>query len=349
MESALNKRNYSLDLARIIAALAVVMIHCSANFILGYHPFIKEFIIGNIFDSVSRIGVPLFLMISGALFLDEHKDITLKGILCKNVKSLAVITVIWAVIYSIVNNVILMSNQPTTAKSILDGIVYGHFHMWYLYMIIGLYIITPFLRKFVCKKNKGLVLFFIMISFLVQFLAPFLDKIALQYADVDYIGVFINKFHLGFFGGYITYFLAGWYLVHIGIKQKWHRCIIYFLGAVALGTMFLYVHFTGDYKSVYDEISATAFVYAVSVFLAFTNIKINIGEKTAKVLTILSKLTFGVYIIHAMVLQIYIKLFPYENNPLLYIVVCFVIVLSISVVATFIISKIPVIKKLIRS
>ena len=63
MESALSKRNFSLDIARIVAILAVVMIHCSANFVSYYQPFSNEFVIGNLFDSVSRIGVPLFLMI----------------------------------------------------------------------------------------------------------------------------------------------------------------------------------------------------------------------------------------------------------------------------------------------
>lgn len=54
-----------------------------------------------------RLGVPLFLMISGALFLDERKEITLKGILSKNVKNLAVITIVWAVIYSVIHNMII--------------------------------------------------------------------------------------------------------------------------------------------------------------------------------------------------------------------------------------------------
>ena len=79
MEGATIKRNYSLDIARIVAIMAVAMIHCSANFVIHFNLFSTEFILGNIFDAASRVGVPLFLMISGALFLDERKDITLKS------------------------------------------------------------------------------------------------------------------------------------------------------------------------------------------------------------------------------------------------------------------------------
>lgn len=348
MTEALNKRNYSLDIARIVAVLAVVMVHCSADFVIRYECFSGEFIFGNIFDGVSRIGVPLFLMISGALFLDEHKQISLKGILLKNVKSLAIITVIWAVIYSIVDNFVLNPSPSISAKSIVDGIVYGYYHMWYLYMIIGLYIIAPFLRKFVCKENRNQVLFFILLSFAVQFVAPLLNKLALRYLGVNYIGAFVDMLHLDFFGGYITYFLVGWYIVHVGIKKKWLTYTMYILGVAAFVAIVLYVHFTGDYKNAYSNIGVPVFFYAVSVFMALTNIKICVGKKSSKLLIALSKLTFGVYIIHAMVLDFYTKWLPYKSNALLYIAVCFASVVAISAAISFVLSKIPVIKKLIR-
>lgn len=160
-----------LDIARIVAVLAIVMIHCSASFVIYYKKGTSEFIFGNLFDSIARMGVPLFLMISGSLFLDENKEITLKSIIAKNVKSLVIITIVWAIIYSGVYNIIfpLILGGTVSIKNIIVGIVNGHYHMWYLYMIIGLYVITPFLKKFSCKENKKLVLFFIIISFVVHF------------------------------------------------------------------------------------------------------------------------------------------------------------------------------------
>lgn len=348
MTSALNKRNYSLDLLRIVATLAVVMIHCSAYFVTRYGLFSDEFVLGNIFDSISRIGVPLFLMISGALFLDENKAVTLKGILRKNVLSLGAITLIWAAIYALTDVFLLNPIKPVTLKSLADLFVDGYYHMWYLYMIIGLYIITPFLRKFVSKKNGKMVLFFIITCFTVRFVVPLLDKIVLHFAGVDYLGVLVNKLKLGFFGDYVIYFVAGWYLCHVGINKKCLRCIIYALGACSLMFMILYVHFTGDYKTVYDNIGVPVFVYAVSVFVLLTNVKFKPSERGGKLLGILSRLTFGVYIIHAMVLEFYFKWLPYKSGAFLYLAVCFAVVLAVSVAISFAISKIPVIKKLVR-
>ena len=138
-----------IDVIRIVAACAVVMIHCASTFVSQNKPETAEFLIGNLFDSIARIGVPLFLMISGSLFLDENKKVTLKGILSKNVKSLAVITLIWSVIYATAYNVIfpLSNGQSIQTKDTLLAVLNGHYHMWYLYMLIGLYLMKERIKK----------------------------------------------------------------------------------------------------------------------------------------------------------------------------------------------------------
>lgn len=347
----IHKRNPSLDILRIVAVLAVIMIHCSGAFVTNYKQFSSEFIFGNLFDSIARIGVPLFLMISGALFLDENKKITIKSILSKNVKSLAIITITWAVIYSAVYNVIfpLLIGDTITIKAFFIGIINGHGHMWFLYMIMGLYVIVPFLKKFVCKENKGMVLFFIAVSFVVEFLLPTIDKICVQHLDFNLIGSWINKFHLNFFGGFITYFLIGWFIVHVGIKQKYIKHIIYFLGVASLVFIICYVLFTGDYKTAYENIGAPVFIYSVSMFLALNNIKFNPKTKALKILEKFSNLTFGVYIIHILVLSVFSKLYPYNKHCALYIMISFVAVGCCSFLCSYIISKIPILKKIIRA
>ena len=125
MENSLYKRNYSLDIVRIIAVLAVVMIHSSASFVMNNPLNTNEFIFGNLFDSLSRIGVPLFLMSSGALFLDKNKEVTLKTILSKNIKNLAIIIITWSIIYSVVFEVLLAPSMGKTVdvRSIIDGLI----------------------------------------------------------------------------------------------------------------------------------------------------------------------------------------------------------------------------------
>ena len=350
MDKALNQRNYLLDITRLVAIIAVIMLHCSAYFVAFFPLGSREFIIGSIFNSISRIGVPLFVMISGALFLDEHKEVTLKKLFLKNIKSLAIISVIWAVFYSVIYQIVLpiLGNEPVDAKAFLGAIVFGHTHMWYLYMIIGLYIITPFLRTFAKGENKGLVLLFIGISFCVNFCEPVIDAISKIGPDLSFVNSWIGKFRLDFFGGYTAYYLAGWYIVHVGIKQRWAGVIVYFLGVISLLLTVVFVNLTGDYNNAHQNIGVPVFLYAISAFVALNNIHMQFTEKNAKILTQMSKLSFGTYMIHMLVLTVFNKCFPYNNNCLEYIAMSFLAVTCVSFFISYILSKIPVLKIIVR-
>ena len=70
-----NNRVCSFDLMRIIAICAVILIHISADYVKSYPNDSIEFISNNILCSCSRFAVPVFLMISGALMLNEEKKL----------------------------------------------------------------------------------------------------------------------------------------------------------------------------------------------------------------------------------------------------------------------------------
>lgn len=345
MKEFVPKRNDSLDVIRIAAVFAVVMTHCTAPFVTNFQPDTAEFLWGNLLDSISRAGVPLFLMISGALFLDERREITLKGIICKNIKNIAVITVVWAVLYSAVYNVVipLTKGNAVHMETFIAGILNGYGHMWYLYMIMGIYVITPFLKKFVSKENREMVLFYILLSFAVQFLLPTVDEICAGNA-VNWI----DKFHLDFFGGYITYYLLGWYIVHVGIPEKRLRTAAYFIGFGSFLFIVLYAQITGDHETVYENIGAPVCLYSASLFLLLNNIKFSFREKMAKWMTGLSKLSFGTYIVHVIVLDTFRKVLPYGGSCLLYTLLCFAVVTCGSFFGVYVMSKIPVMKKLVK-
>ena len=73
-----NNRIISYDVMRIFAAVAVVMIHSVAEFIKDCPVMSIDYAVMNIIDSITRFSVPLFVMISGALILDEEKEFSMK-------------------------------------------------------------------------------------------------------------------------------------------------------------------------------------------------------------------------------------------------------------------------------
>ena len=72
-------RKTSFDVLRILAAFSVVMLHVSSRYIMGNSVESADFYFANFYDSINRFGVPIFVMISGAIFLDKEKKSILKG------------------------------------------------------------------------------------------------------------------------------------------------------------------------------------------------------------------------------------------------------------------------------
>jgi len=89
--------------------------------------------------------------------------------------------------------------------------------------------------------------------------------------------------------------------------------------------------------------------YSLAVFVFIYNKCSNVNFKHPKLIVNISNLTFGVYIIHVMVLYIFSNLLPYSKYSGIYIVVLFVSVTVVSFLVSYIISKIPILKKLIKA
>lgn len=345
------ERNYTLDIVRIIAILAVVMIHVSADFISSYAPLSWEYITGNIFDSLSRIGVPLFVMISGSLMLDEQRNITPRIMFRKYVKNVLVLLVFWSALYDFVFQILypFVTGSTISIKSFVAAFVFGHYHMWYLYMIIGLYVVTPFLRAFTTKENQNLVRLFLIIALAVQFLLPIIQVLTIWVEQATYYIQLVDQFHLDFFCGYTTYYLAGWYISHIGFKNKPTKYLIYFMCIVSLLITIFGTQLTGDYENTYSNMNLFVFLYSVGVYTALNNLKFVLHDRTKNILTSLSRLTFGVYMIHPALLTAVHALVPYNNSmPVFYVLAIYIVILLLSFVLSVIAAKIPYIKKFVR-
>ena len=85
MNNVTNKRVYYLDILRVIACLSVIMIHVTANYLYTNFGSVN-FVISNIINSLSRIGVPLFVMISGSLLLNSEYTLSKQKLINRIIK-----------------------------------------------------------------------------------------------------------------------------------------------------------------------------------------------------------------------------------------------------------------------
>lgn len=346
-------RVLSFDVIRIVAVLAVVMIHSAATFI-AYPPQSVEFIMANIFDGISRIGVPLFVMISGALMLDENKNLPIKTML-KYALKIFILLCIWSLLYAVVYQIItpLSENKQVSVSAFFNAFVYGHYHLWYLYMLIGLYLITPILRAFVKKSNEKIVFYFIVLAAIFQFAIPLVNVLINEATQTSNLLLnFSNKFKMGYVGQYTAYYLLGWYLTNVSIK-KTYRSLLYILGFAGvlitiLGTQLMINDTNKIYNTFYSDIGINVMFYSIGVFVfLFHFYKDKKYKHFNKISAALSKLTFGVYLIHPYIIFILNKHFNTRIAPL-QLLMDWAIAVAVSFLITFILSKIPLLKKLVR-
>ncbi len=349
------KRIISFDLIRIIAALAVVMIHVSAEFVQAYPVNSSGFLLGNVFDSLSRFAIILFLMISGALFLDENKNITTKKMLTSALRMFRLLMV-WSFVYAVVYRVIIpvVNGAGISPLKIFSSFLFGHYHLWYLFMIVAMYLITPVLRLFIKKENSKIILYLIGISFLVNFCTPFLNELINSFIiDGDILERFVSGFEFGLVTDFVTYYILGWYINNFEIKKK-HRVIIYILGIIGLVitiifTQILSLKNNALNSTLYACDTVNIFFYSIALFLFFHTAFKNKDLKCEKLILKLSDLTFPVYLIHIFMLSLasFISV-SCSFSPFVAIIFNFAFTVITSFVLSAILKKIPIINLLFK-
>lgn len=285
-----------IDLVRAIAILTVLYIHATDGiYIISSDAIVNYTLASRIFNFASlfigRIGVPFFLMITGYLLLDRsYDDEKTRKFWSVNCKGLIIITVIWAIIYTI-SLQIVSSNSPSINPVEAGNLFFSH--MWYMPMIIGMYLSIPFVATGLKYFEDKIILQALMVFAVLAFIMPFITTIL----DLEGIKNVSIQYSLGFSGGvYGIYILLG-YLVkkgmfkHISNLKLWIISIISFLICV----VFQYYTFIKGYPFfLWYEFPFVLF----GSFALFELCSRREHVRFYKEVKVLSKYSFAVFLIH---------------------------------------------------
>ena len=333
------------DLLRTFAIFFVIVIHCVAPLFTSLAIDSKSWLVSNIFESISRWAVPVFIMISGALLLGKERGFKL--FFKKNILKIVIILVFWNLVYAIVNQIV----SGFSFASLFADFIGGHYHLWFLYMLIGLYLITPFLKLFI-NDDKRLKLFLI-ISFVFGIMLPqFSDVLSLLPSGWNTVGQSLkHALEITGFGnliGYSFYYVLGYFLHHKAFSSK-SRKIVYSVGLIGFAITFFatwgfsllcnhpVVAFLKDLTINNVLLSVTIFIYA-----KYHTRKDVVTSSLIRV----SKYSLGIYVMHALVLENLLILLPYMPAYFevpIKAIICFLITLIIS----FCFRKIPLLKRIV--
>lgn len=280
-----NDRFERLDSARWLAALAVVLLHCASQGLSDKSAHgTLAWAAANVYDSAMRWCVPVFVMISGALLLDPGTATPLRVFYGKRMARIVPPLVFWTVFYigwRVVTAHLDQHEVPWTTwvQMIINGKPY--YHLWYLYMLLGLYLFTPFVRRAYLASNPRTRL---LAAGLILGIA------VIQSAMAN--GREQTGFFLIWFAPFLGYFILG-RLLFDGHVRLPHAVLLLVasIAATAIG-----IHTMSSPTDLntyfYSNFSVTVPIMAIAVYHMVLN-----GPRLPR-LTAWGPLTFGIYLIH---------------------------------------------------
>ena len=147
-----SQRVVYLDLLRLVATFAVIFLHvCSSEFDASFISL--NWYISTVYNSLVRWCVPVFVMISGVLFLNPNKEITYQEILKKRIPRLFLAYVFWTVFYVLYGFIMTGFENFSILHLVRRSIVSPCGHLWFLPMLMGVYFLIPVLRKIAQDKK----------------------------------------------------------------------------------------------------------------------------------------------------------------------------------------------------
>ena len=319
-----NKRDIQYDLLRIIACIAVIVIHVNSKYL--FNGVSSQFYVLNFYTSFVRSAVLLFIMISGMYLLDPERELTLKKLYSKYILRIVLSLIIF--------------------NSIYISYYYSGIQFWYLYLALFLYIITPILRIFTKNANKEDFKYFLIIGFIFTIMQPTITSYSI-FKQLNYHNYYAYGMGVIYSFSYVYYYMLGYYIKkYVNISKK-NSIALYIGGLMLTYSLALIISVLKgrvDVVKPYYYFSLNVFMMAIGIFMLFKNIKIK--EKYNDVISKISKLTFGVYLIHNLLIAIFLKYFEYFN-PIIGTPVITILVFLASLLISALLYKIPFLKKYI--
>lgn len=354
IERKVQSRIFYIDILRIISVFAVIVLHISAPFTANLnHNGLRWWWVGNIFNSATRWCVPVLILISGRLMLNSKEE-EIVPFLKKRISKIIIPLVFWSFIYFLLVNKSNFQWNSSFIISFFKNLYVGdvHIHLWYLYMIVGLYLITPVIKPYVNSAKMSNLIYFVIVWFVSNGIIGFSEK---------FTGYKL-AFNLSFFHWSIGYFILGFILDKYKFSKSQKR-IVYVLGFIGLivtifGTYILTKHNEGVLvEHLYSYYAPNVIFTSIAIFLIVKNIDWDsvIGNNVfaRKLIQSLSNTSFGIYLIHLLVLRVlssgYIGITINASlfNPLISIPLVSTITFVLSHFIVMILQKVPLLNKIV--
>lgn len=340
-DMSITKSNYSgFDDMRFVATIGVILLHTSAGLVSLFGKVsVDHWITGLLFSTATRFAVPLFVMISGALLLS--REYTLKTYLQKRFARVLLPFLFYAFFYLTYHLIIRLTlgHHNSFGETInwlshkfATGISY---HFWFVYLIIGLYLIIPFMSKWLrnaTNRELGFILLF--------------------WLGLNLMGLTVFKNNLianiSPFVGYAGYLILGLWLWKLKIRNLrrtivWALVLIFSGWAITAITAGVHSKEFADLSPFFQRnFSPNISAMAIGVFLFFKCKEVE-NQWWIAIRKAVCEHSFGIYLIHILILKWFSMIHIHWNftYPLLAVPTTLILTVFFSYLFVKGVSKLP--------
>ena len=345
-----------IDVLRVVAALAVVVIHVADRVVTMLDPAGPGgWWVGDFAESSTRWAVPVFIMITGVLMLNPSRGEPAGPFLLRRAQRILPALVFWSAAYlgmqALLINRFHVPVQDLTHFSVHDALhlmAYGvpANHLWFLCMLPGLYLLVPGLRFWVRCISPA------------QCLAAAVAILAAGCVYRCTLAYFTDGREIAWFSGLLLsgYLLLGYWLSCRSWRDvspyPWVAAFVAGATVTAVVTRLL-LSDSGNSESrfvLYNPLSPSVIAMAVAVFVLVLRVRWSSTSWFAALCTRLAPATLGIYLIHPMVmspLRRAIGLSGGTLHPLFGIVVGSLVVFAVSYVLIWAMMRIPYLRRVV--
>lgn len=337
-------RNYGLDVLRVIACYMVIQIHTGEFYYIGNLGVTLNTVDAHWvgwYNSFCRTTVPLFVMISG-YFLFPVTD--LPAFFKKRFSRVAIPFIIWCMLYALYQYLMGQASGRAALINVLHiplnfGVEIGH--LWFVYMLLGLYLFAPIISPWIQNASKGSLEFYLLL-WGIAFCIPYIH---LVYADIWGECYWNQTPMLYYFSGFLGYVVLANYIRRFHIEAcTWNYLLgtaLILAGYAITAGLFLSRLSTEKYvKNLelswgFETINVA--MMTAGMFLIIKNLKIsNPSSWLMKLLLDISARSYGIYLAHIMLLNTW---YPLINTRFDSAAIKIPIIAGLTFISTYIIVK----------
>jgi len=342
-----NNRILWIDVIKVFSIFSVLFLHSAAPLLDAYGEIeMNYWHIGNIYDSAVRMAVPLFFMITGTLLLNSKEE-PLSIFFRKRVIKVVIPLIAWSIIYILFRKYVRDQDINILIQLLKTFVTPRYFHLWFLYAIIGIYLVVPILKIFINHSSKKMQVYFLILWIFSFSLVPLVSDIT-HYKVPNYIPMM---------SGYIGFLIMGYLLSNLQIsKMTFYMSVLFSIFSTLLtifGTIYLSEK-SNEFISTfyhYSSISTIIQVAAYFIFLKYISEKFILNfTKTTSYIYLISFASLGIYLVHPIILYLLKEIGIYALNgydPLYMVPLTAIVTYICSFIIVLLMQQIPLLKQIV--